>query len=798
MGLHIRLLAATAAVLALGPAWAATLVALPSTADAEVPVAIRINGVAKADTVALRSETGDWCFTEADLSAWTLRVLESGIRSYQGQSYHCLSALTGSSARLEQATLTLYLTLPASAFAGSATQIYREPQNSRAARASVGTFINYDLLANRIDSGGGSAPWFLSGFAEWVGYTPYGSLESSFLGRNLGNAVGDQSQQGRGFARLETFWRQDFPDRLATLTVGDALGASGYWGRPTRFAGLRYATNFETRPGFVTTPQLSFSGEAALPSVVDVFVNESRVQSLKVPSGPFEITNVPSFGNVGEARVVVTDLLGRQSLIALPFLTSPRQLRAGLASFSWEAGVTRKTFGRTHDDYGGAQAVGQYGYGWTNNFSTELRGEWSDYSSALGLSSSSALGTLGIVSSTAAFSDSDAGFGSLGVLSYLRPSIKGINWAASAQRASRSFRQLGAAAGQAPPQWLLVANAGQRLSQHWNANLGYVRQSYYDRSRVEIVSLSGGTSWRGWSISLSAAARHERTDSQLYSLSVNRSLGRSVRASSSLRAREGADEGSVEGRIQLQKSLPEGLGYGWRLLAGARQQQANDTTTASTTERYELGASLRTARASFSADAARANGLDASRVGMTGAFGLVETIPFASRTITRSFGIIQTPALAGLPVSVNGQRTAVLDAQGYALLPLLIPYAGNVISVDLDQAPLDLHVDQPRLTLVPGNRSGHLVDFQARRVHAATLRLLGPEGRPLPAGSEIELLGSAERFVVAENGEAYITSVSAQVRLSIRWAGQSCGLSLLLPDSESTAALGTLRCELEP
>lgn len=798
MGPHIRLLAAMAAVLALSEAQAANVVALPSPADAEVPVAIRINGVGQADTVVLRSDTGDWCFTAADLSAWTLRVLDSGIRSHQGQSYHCLSALTGSSARLELATLTLHLTLPASAFEGSAIQLYREPSARRAASASVGAFINYDLLANRIDSGGGSAPWFLSGFAEWVGYTPYGSLESSFLGRNLGDVASAQSQQGRRLARLETFWRQDFPDRLATLTVGDALGASGYWGRPTRFAGLRYASNFETRPGFVTTPQLNFSGEAALPSVVDVFINESRVQSLNVPSGPFELSNLPSFGNVGEARVVVTDVLGRQSLISLPFLTSPRQLRAGLASFSWEAGVARKTFGRAHDDYGGAQAVGQYGYGWTNHLSSELRAEWSDHSRALGLSSSGTLGRLGIVSSTAAFSDSRAGFGSLGVLSYSRPSIKGINWTASAQRASRSFRQLGAATGQAPPQWLLVANAGQRLWQHWNANLGYVRQSYYDRSRVEIVSLSGGTVWRGWGISLSAAARHERTDSQLYSFSLNRSLGRSVRASSSLRAREGADEGSVDGRIQLQKSLPEGPGYGWRLLAGARQQQANETAAASTTERYELGASLRTARASFSADAGRANGVYASRVGVTGAFGLIEAIPFASRSITRSFGIVQAPALAGLPVSVNGQRTAVLDADGYALLPLLIPYASNVISVNLDQAPLDLYVDQPRLELVPGNRTGHLVDFQARRLRAATLRLLSPQGRPLPAGSEIEVLGSAERFVVAENGEAYITSVSAEARLSIRWAGQSCGLSLLLPEGESTAALGTLRCEHEP
>jgi hypothetical protein len=80
----------------------------------------------------------------------------------------------------------------------------------------------------------------------------------------------------REAVRLDSTWTLDFPERLATLRVGDAISASGAWGRSVRFGGVQFGTNFSTQPTLVTTPLLYAQGEAIVPSTVDVFVNNRR------------------------------------------------------------------------------------------------------------------------------------------------------------------------------------------------------------------------------------------------------------------------------------------------------------------------------------------------------------------------------------------------------------------------------------------------------------------------------------------------------------------------------------------
>jgi outer membrane usher protein len=786
-------------------AWAASSEVADALPPAgRVSAAVRINGVPRDETVVLRGEQGDWCFTADDLKAWGIRSSGLSTQQHQGQIHYCLGTAPGYRAAFQVETLTLDVSLAPEAFEGTALRAYREPELVLP-QIGYGGFLNYDFLASRTDPPNASAePWLLGMLGEAVFYTPRGSLQSSFVGRDLTDSQPGTLDEGRDFARLETFWRMDFPDRMTTLTLGDALGSSGYWGRPTRFAGIRYATNFETRPGFVTRPQLAFTGEAAVPSVVDVFVNDSRVQSLSVPGGPFEIADLPSFANVGEARIVVTDLLGRQSEILLPFITSQRQLRAGLSSFALEAGVARETIGLGGNEYGDAQAVAQYRHGITDRLTAEGRAEWSDDLRAAGLGASLRVDPLGILSPVLVFSDSDAGSGALASLTLERPSVKGIYAAGSVQWAEREFRQLGLAEGLAPARLQLAANAGKRLANRWNVNLGYVEQSFYDdRSDLSVISASLGTVWQGWGFNATLADRRADEDSLALLLSLNRSFDAGIRGSASLRLREGDTSDSADLRTQLQKSLPEGPGYGWRVVAGLDRQTDDATalTPADTrrNERFELSAGLRTDYATFTGEIGRANDINAVRLGMNGALGAVERVPFVSRNITRSFAMVQEPELAGLPVIVNGQRMAVLDENGYALLPRLQPFAPNQVRIDLDQVPLDVYIDQPTQRVVTGQRSGHRVAFNARRLRMARFRLQLPDGRPVPLGAEIEVLGLEERFIVAEQGESYIAVPSPRASLRVRWNGSRCTLDLDLPaPGERPAELGVRTCEVQP
>lgn len=69
-------------------------------------------------------------------------------------------------------------------------------------------------------------------------------------------------------------------------------------------------------------PLPELSGSAAVPSTVDVYVDNAQRASRSVPSGPFSITNLPIITGAGTARLVVRDALGRETVSETPFYAS--------------------------------------------------------------------------------------------------------------------------------------------------------------------------------------------------------------------------------------------------------------------------------------------------------------------------------------------------------------------------------------------------------------------------------------------------------------------------------------------
>src|SRR5690606_33986532 len=112
-----------------------------------------------------------------------------------------------------------------------------------------------------------------------------------------------------------------------------------------RFGGVQWATNFATQPGFVSLSRPAMQGEAALPSTLELYVNDTLRLKRDVPAGPFSIQDLPVMTGRGEARLVVTDLLGREQVIVAPYYASPRLLDPGLNAWSYEIGAVREDYG---------------------------------------------------------------------------------------------------------------------------------------------------------------------------------------------------------------------------------------------------------------------------------------------------------------------------------------------------------------------------------------------------------------------------------------------------------------------
>jgi outer membrane usher protein len=116
---------------------------------------------------------------------------------------------------------------------------------------------------------------------------------------------------------------------------------------------VQLTSDFSLRPDLVTFPLPSVSGVAAVPSTVDVLVNGNRLLSQQVKAGPFQIPQLPVVTGAGTVSMAVTNALGQQVNVELPFYASSSLLKPGLQTFSAAAGLVRNNWGLVSNDYHG-------------------------------------------------------------------------------------------------------------------------------------------------------------------------------------------------------------------------------------------------------------------------------------------------------------------------------------------------------------------------------------------------------------------------------------------------------------
>jgi outer membrane usher protein len=148
-----------------------------------------------------------------------------------------------------------------------------------------------------------------------------------------------------------------------------------------------------------------FSGSAAVPSTVDVYVNNVRTISQDVDSGPFRMNNLPILSGQGDASIVVRDSSGRDVETTLPFLVSNKLLRSGLFDFSVEAGYPRLFYGVRSNVYDSELAgSASMRYGFSDRLTLETHAEATNGLANGGIGASLGLNSIGIASAAIASS----------------------------------------------------------------------------------------------------------------------------------------------------------------------------------------------------------------------------------------------------------------------------------------------------------------------------------------------------------------------------------------------------------
>lgn len=744
--------------------------------EALLEVDVNRQGINRSSVVLRRSD-GMYLLALPDLQAFRLNTPSTAPHMHADTPYFPVDALAGGRAELDEATQRLVVTASPEAFESTLEAVPSGIPYKMPVPPTFGGFLNYDVTASH---GGGQDTG--SGIFEAGFFTPYGVL--------LNSALATASDGKRYNARLETIFQTDFPSRHSSLRLGDAVSQPGTWGSTLRFGGVQYGTNFATEPGFRAFPAPPLSGQAIVPSLVDIFVNNTLVATRRVDPGPFSIANVPFTTGGGTVRMVVRDIANQQQLVTVanPFYSSTTLLVPGLSEYSVEAGTVRENFGITSFDYGAAFAMGTYRRGLTETITAEAHGEAARGREAIGASVTAVHRTLGQLDATYAASNSEDGVGQLAILG-LQHQAAPVSFGGQVQWNSRHFHRPidSPVGGRLRRQETL--GAGMQFGPHGGAlSMGYVSQAFYDRVRQRTMTLSYSMNLAAWAtLSISAAKVTGEQDSSSVGAAVTIPLGKNMNLSAQY-DRTRADTGrSNEWNLSLQKMRTGDDPYSYRILARSDDIEGVAEYRG---DRFEARLGL-----------ARVNGGEyAERVQVIGGIGYVGGYAFASRRIGGSFGVVKVADYPDVAVLLDNQYAGRTNAQGYFVIPELRAYDRNPIAVRDTDLPMDAVIETLKLDASPYFRSGIVIDFPVRRLRAGVLRIELDNGQPIPSGAVAQLEGQGEEFPVATGGEAYVNGFASRNRLVVQWKGQRCSIDIVYPDTRDPLPdLGAHRCQgVEP
>lgn len=666
-------------------------------------------------------------------------------------------------------------------------------------QSTPGAIFNYGL--NNVT--GSYLPSRTTGNLEVIAMLPTSNLATTWL---YDSAHGFGTEDDRYTLRLDSTWRKVDPAQVRTYAVGDINTGALDWSRSIRLAGLQVQSAFQQRPDLVTWAMPQFAGSAALPSTLDLYVNNMKVFTGEIPAGPFDLQALP-FINAGEVRIVTTDINGLQHEVTQPYYSAPGLLRQGLSEYSLDFGAPRRNYGISSSQYddilAGSTALR---HGLTDHLTLEGNTQATDDGlKLLGLGMSQAVGPYAVLALATTASRYRGWDGKSGTID-LDARLWGVRAYASLERSSQNFYDLARVAlyrertrreNQAETladNWLdLTANASAidraGLSfQPWfdpptTINLGYTRlETPSDSVRLINLSLSRRIGRNASAYINGFWDPQHPADHGIYA-SVSFNLGERSRATFSSERNRGASS------LGQQLSGNTGSGQGnldWML--------AN--------REYSQGTYWRTANLGYQASFAdlhvqtdQSNDSQRTLAQVSGSVVVAADDVFLANRVGDAFAIVRN-AGPGSEIRQNGARITTADSQGSALLAQVRPYSNTRIDIDPIDLPLDWVPQTTQRTVVAAWRQGAVADFGVRPAHGALLTLVDTAGQPLPLGYQAFLDGHESGSPIGHDGEVYLTGLEPENHLIVKKnRTQVCRVAFpYQADGSSLSHIGPLTC----
>ncbi|MFS3135917.1 fimbria/pilus outer membrane usher protein [Gluconacetobacter sacchari] len=667
------------------------------------------------------------------------------------------------------------------------------------ARSSFGAILNYDAYATQATGLANLSLW-----NEQRIFGAFGTLSNTGVAQfGFEGTVGNGKNRA-SYRRYDTTWRYSDQNRVLTAEAGDIVTHALAWSSTIRLGGIQISRDFSVRPDIVTYPLPQFSGQASVPTSVDLLVNGVQSMHSTVQPGPYSLTDLPYINGAGEATVVTTDALGRRVETSVPFYVASTLLHPGYSDYTLALGAQRERYGLADFDYGAPSVNASYRRGLLPVLTLETHAEAAPHLLLGGLGLLAQIGQRFGVVNIAASASRRPGNRTTNARTTLP--TDGQQFVAGYQYTHRNFtvaaQKTWRTRGYADlstydpgftrlPLSSLQASASLMLKPFGSLSLGYfdITPSVGRRTRFATITDTLPL-WHGISLSLSGNRQlgtlDARSDGWAGYAQIVIPFGAYGTATAGWSRR--ADGESTE-QVTATRSVAARGDFGWT----ANYQHANGTGQAGGADYVEGSATWRGPFAQFQ------GGLygdvrDTTRwAEAQGSIALLDGAAFFGNRVPDAFAVVSTDHVAGVPVRYENQLVGKTNAGGHLLVPYATSYYPAKYEIDTLSLPADLQARMVEQRVAVQYGSGYLVRFPMKHVLTVLIRLTDPSGKPLPVGTSVRAADTeaeADAYV-GWDGMLYLNGISRGEKLEASLpSGDRC---IATADAVPAASAGQVR-----
>ncbi|MFC1855475.1 fimbria/pilus outer membrane usher protein [Thermodesulfobacteriota bacterium] len=602
--------------------------------------------------------------------------------------------------------------------------------------------------------------------------------------------------------------------------LGDFSANSGNLGSGGTYGGLSITKNFTITPYFKRSPELELTGVLETPSEVKLYVNDTLIRTEEFSAGEFSFINVPSHAGDGEAEIVIKDAFGKEKRMLIPFILSSKLLKVGVSEYSYNIGYEREKLGNESDRYDDDLIfVGFHKIGVTKKFTVGIRAEArnavnNDKSAEYYKGDMINYGASAVLlfdqagefdASFALSNEKDAeNYKRNGYATSLNYSVNvdQVHSGFSIRTTSKEYSNLSTSATAQKSRYSGSVNIGISHDYLGSLNTSYSMSETYDDNKTTRNSLSYSNQFfekLSTRISWSKVENEEGTSEEVM-LFASMNFQVSNNTNGSLRY-DYSDKTYVSGlSASLNKSAPTGTGYGYKVETDTVRhsfgREDYDTDLNSSFDvRWPYG--------DYALSYSRRSDNDSYNFRATGALTLINGIIYPAKQVNDSFGMVKVANLEGVKVMVGSQEMQKTNSDGIAVVPNLISYYNNAISIEPLDLPINYNIPNDKKYVTTSYRGGAFIEFYVTKLQAFEGNILYIiDGKKVPAeyaGLAFEY-GDGKKIeaIVGEEGYFYFENVPAGTYPARVWDNKrECNFNIVIPGSDDIMVdIGEITCEI--